>query len=155
MDNFKSKLSYALTLISKKPYTENQIQEKIYTRFNDKNNKKVINYLKEINLIDDLEYTKNFIIYKSSNSGKRKIFFQCKKKGIPKKIFDEAYTTLNIKEKPVIEELIKIKSKTYKKDISYYEFKKKIIPFLVNRGFDISDILKVLGKYKDYRSDLI
>lgn len=133
---FKKALNYTFLLLK---YRERSCQE-IETRlkrkkFSSNIIKKVIDYLKKNNFIDDkrfaLKYTEEKLL---RGFGKRLINFQLKRLGIKPSIIEETFkqlqTTIDI-QKVLKELIIKLKQR---KD------KKKIFRYLYQRGFDFEEI---------------
>lgn len=105
-----------------------------------------LNFLKEYNLIDDLEFAKSFVKDKSilNKYGPEKIRYELYNKGIPKDIIDRAldeYTD----EYTIAYELAKKKLKSYKNEDRNATYR-KLGGFLSRRGFSYECISKILSE---------
>ncbi|MGC9257729.1 regulatory protein RecX [Desulfurella sp.] len=131
-------LDYAFNLISKKRYTSKGLQEKLEKKgFAPE---PIINRLKELNYLNDLEYAIDYKNKKQNEGyGKYKILFQLKNKGISEDILNNLEFSNNRLEEIFLSKIQKIKDNK----------KQKIYTFLINRGFDSSDIKNLIYKYED------
>ena len=141
-------LNYALSLISKKHYSERKMYEKLKAK---EDNKKaiwaVINKLKETDLLDDRAYMEDLIDWDNERLfGKNKIIKHLKDKGIQDDLVAKArFSSSN--------ELKKAKALLPKLDKKYaryaYEIKKKhIYSALISQGYDIEIARQVIGDTK-------
>ena len=134
----------AISYISKYQKTEKELKDYLIKKgFDEEIVLEVIKKLKEYSFVDDDIYAKNFIKSKSKRSGKRKLSFELKKRGIDENLINE-----NIKEYaddsetilPLCEKYLKNKPRDYKT-------KQKAYRFLSSRGFVSEDIIRTLNKY--------
>ena len=134
----------AISYISKYQKTEKELKDYLIKKgFDEEIVFEVIKKLKEYSFVDDDIYAKNFIKSKSKKSGKRKLSFELKKRGIDENLINE-----NIKEYaddsetilPLCEKYLKNKPRDYKT-------KQKAYRFLSSRGFVSEDIIRALNKY--------
>lgn len=134
----------AISYISKYQKTEKELKDYLIKKgFDEEIVLEVIKKLKEYSFVDDDIYAKNFIKSKSKKSGKRKLSFELKKRGIDENLINE-----NIKEYvddsetilPLCEKYLKNKPRDYKT-------KQKAYRFLSSRGFVSEDIIRALNKY--------
>lgn len=134
----------AISYISKYQKTEKELKDYLIKKgFDEEIVFEVIKKLKEYSFVDDDIYAKNFIKSKSKRSGKRKLSFELKKRGIDENLINE-----NIKEYaddsetilPLCEKYLKNKPRDYKT-------KQKAYRFLSSRGFVSEDIISALNKY--------
>lgn len=134
----------AISYISKYQKTEKELKDYLIKKgFDEEIVLEVIKKLKEYSFVDDDIYAKNFIKSKSKRSGKRKLSFELKKRGIDENLINE-----NIKEYaddsetilPLCEKYLKNKPRDYKT-------KQKAYRFLSSRGFVSEDIIGALNKY--------
>ena len=141
-------LNYALSLISKRHYSESKMWEKLKTK---EDNKKaiydVINKLKENDLLDDKAYMMDLIAWDDERKfGKNKTIKHLKEQGIPDSLISKArFSSSN--------ELKKAKSLLPKLDKKYsryaYEVKKKhIFNALISQGYDMDVAREVVGNTK-------
>ncbi|WP_291491474.1 regulatory protein RecX [Desulfurella sp.] len=131
-------LDYAFKLISKKRYTSKELQEKLEQKGIDP--EPIINRLKELNYLNDLEYAIDYKNKKQNEGyGKYKILFQLKNKGISEDILNNLEFSNSKLEEIFLSKIQKIKDNK----------KQKIYAFLINRGFDSNDIKNLIYKYED------
>ncbi|MGB9744112.1 MAG: regulatory protein RecX [Desulfurella sp.] len=131
-------LDYAFKLISKKRYTSKELQEKLEKKGIDP--EPIINRLKELNYLNDLEYAIDYKNKKQNEGyGKYKILFHLKNKGISEDILNNLEFSNSKLEEIFLSKIQKIKDNK----------KQKIYAFLINRGFDSSDIKNLIYKYED------
>ena len=141
-------LNYALSLISKKHYSERKMYEKLKAK---EDNKQaiwaVINKLKENDLLDDKAYMYDLIDWDDERLfGKNKIIKHLKEKGILDELVAKAkFSSSN--------ELKKAKALLPKLDKKYsryaYEIKKKhIYTALISQGYDMDIAREVIGDTK-------
>ena len=141
-------LNYAISLISKKRYSEKKMYEKLKAKEEDKASIiSVINKLKEKDLINDQTYMMDLIEWDNERKfGKNKTIKHLKEKGIPDVLISKVhFNTAN--------ELKKAKAilpKLEKKYARYaYESKKKhIFNALINQGYEIEVAKQVANDAK-------
>ncbi|OSS43030.1 Regulatory protein RecX [Desulfurella amilsii] len=132
-------LDYAFSLIAKKRYTAKELQDKLEKK--GFNLKPIINRLKELNYINDLEYAMDYKNKKQNEGyGKYKILFQLKNKGIGEEVLNSLEFSNDKIEEIFLKKIQKIKGDNKKQ---------KIYMFLVNRGFDSNDVKNLIYKYED------
>ena len=131
-------LNYALSLLSKRHYSEKQIREKLKAKeasYNVINS--IINKLKENDLLDDRAYMEDLIAWDQERKfGKNKIIKHLREQGIPDNLIAKAsFSDSN--------ELKKAKALVIKLEAKYaryaYEIKKKhVYQALISKGFSPS-----------------
>ena len=141
-------LNYALSLISKRHYSERKLIEKLKAKDNNWNAiKGVINKLEENDLIDDKALMEDLINWDDERKfGKNKIIKHLKDQGIPDEIIAKAHFSRS-------NELKKAKGLLPKLDKKYakyaYESKKKhIFNALISQGYEIDIARQVIGDTK-------
>lgn len=131
-------LDYAFSLIEKKRYTSNELEKKLEKKGFIA--KPIIDRLKELNYINDLEFAIDYKNKKENEGyGKYKILFQLKVKGINEGILSSLDFSDENLESVFLKKLPKIKDNK----------KQKIYAFLVNRGFESENIKSLIYKYED------
>lgn len=134
----------AISYISKYQKTEKELKDYLIKKgFDEEIVLEVIKKLKEYSFVDDDIYAKNFIKSKSKKSGKRKLFFELKKRGIDENLINEnieEYADDSESILPLCEKYLKNKPRDYKT-------KQKTYRFLSSRGFVSEDIIRVLNKF--------
>lgn len=133
--------------ILKKRRSEKEIYEYI-KKFNIDENKinKIINKLKELKLINDLEYCKAYINDKLylSKCGINKIRIDLLEQNIPYDVIEEELKNIDINIlNDRLEKLIVKKIKNNKK-YSNYLLKQKILNEMINLGYDKNNILEII-----------
>ena len=141
-------LNYALSLISKRHYSERKLIEKLKAKDDNWSAiKGVIAKLKENDLLDDKALMEDLIIWDDERKfGKNKIIKHLKDQGIPDHIIAKAHFSNS-------NELKKAKSLLPKLDKKYakyaYESKKKhIFNALISQGYEIDIARQVIGDAK-------
>ncbi len=130
-------LDYAFGLIAKKRYTCRELKEKLEKK--GFSAEPIIERLKELNYLNDLEYARDYAIKKQNEGyGKYKIMYQLKNKGISEDIISDLQFSNEKLEDIFLKKLQKIKGN-----------KQKIYAFLINRGFDSEEIKNLIYKYED------
>lgn len=131
-------LDYAFNLIEKKRYTSNELEKKLEKKGFIA--KPIIDRLKELNYINDLEYAIDYKNKKENEGyGKYKILFQLKSKGISEDILSSLHFSDENLEEIFLRKLPKIKDNK----------KQKMYAYLVNRGFESEKIKSLIYKYED------
>lgn len=134
----------AISYISKYQKTEKELKDYLIKKgFDEEIVLEVIKKLKEYSFVDDDIYAKNFIKSKSKKSGKRKLSFELKKRGIDENLINEnieEYADDSESILPLCEKYLKNKPRDYKT-------KQKTYRFLSSRGFVSEDIISALNKY--------
>ena len=135
---FKRALNYSFLLLKYRERSSWEIETRLKRKkFSSDVIKKVIDYLKENNLIDDKKFALKYAEEKLLQGfGKRLINFQLKRLGIKPSIIEEIFKQLQttIDTQRILKELI-IKLKQ-KKD------RGRIFRYLYQRGFDFEEIEK-------------
>lgn len=134
----------AMAYISKYQKTEKELRDYLIKKgFDEEIVLKVIKKLKEYNLVDDMSYAKNYIKSKSKKSGRRKLSFELKKRGIADDMVEEnieEYSNDSENILPLCEKYLKNKPRDYKT-------KQKAYRFLASRGFIGEDIMRALNMF--------
>ena len=141
-------LNYAISLISKKRYSEKKMFEKLKDKEDDKTAiRGVIDKLKEKDLINDQTYMNDLVEWDNERKfGKNKIIKHLKEKGIPDALIAKAHFNSG-------NELKKAKAILPKLDKKYaryaYESKKKhIFNALISQGYDLEIAKQVTNDAK-------
>ena len=141
-------LNYALSLISKKHYSERKMYEKLKAKEDDKRAIfLVINKLKENDLLDDKAYMHDLICWDDERLfGKNKIIKHLKEKGIS----DEMVSKVRFSSSNELKKAKALLPKLDKKYARYaYEIKKKhIYSALISQGYDMDVARAVIGDTK-------
>lgn len=130
-----------LNLIKNRPYTEFQIRQKYREGgYPDSIADIAIEYLKGLHCIDDYEYCRIYMTYKSVNRSRRRIINDLLNKGINKNVIEDAMNELEdngdmVHEEDLIRKLLL--KKHYNKDEASYDERQKIMSYLYGKGFSI------------------
>jgi len=131
--------SSALRIIEKSCKTEKEVIEKLKVNgYGDNAINKSIEFLKEYNFINDLNYTKSFIKDKLNSIGSQKIKYTLLQKGISKELIEEHLSNSNKEnEKDVAFNLAKKKvGLIRKKENDKYKISGKLYRYLISKGYD-------------------
>lgn len=136
---------YALTILSKRHYTEWKMREKLYAKGGTKEDVDyVISRLKELDLLNDKEFIEDYLGYaEEKRIGKNKIKQELLKKGIfAEEIEKIRFNSLSELKKAI--NLIPTLEKKYDK-YSYQQKRQHVYTALINRGFDPDIANEALG----------
>jgi regulatory protein len=127
---------YALKLLSKRDYFEEELKQKLLKKGFDKEKiEEVLAYLKQQNLLND-EKLKERLKEKSINKGKS--FLKIKQK-----IYQKTGEFIEISENEELESAINLLKRSFKKEKTF----ENVVKFLKNRGFRYSIISKAANKF--------
>lgn len=142
-------MEYALKLISRKRYTQKEIEKKLKGKefAADGDIKKVIVRLKEYKYINDDEYAKDFIENRAKFSprGKRLMALELRQKGVSSETVKKAVSESGVNELELAEQILKRRQNTLKK-LTGQKRREKIFTILASKGFDFDTIYKVAGE---------
>lgn len=150
MENYyESLLQYALRLIARKRYTEQELRKKLISKKigSKKDQEKVIDRMKEFKYVDDKAFAKDYISTRTAISprGKQMLKMELRKKGIKKSIVENVVESAKINEEQLAAEVIKKREKRFE-GLDRNKKREKIMRLLVSRGFKVDTIYKVLDK---------
>ena len=140
----------AMNLLQKKDYTEKQLRDKLFTGlYPQEIVDEAIDYVKSYHYLDDERFARDYITYHMSIRSKNRIIQDLMGKGITGDIYTPLIEELYADEGPDTE-LDQIKQllakKHYDPDNADFKERQKMMAFLVRKGFQMSDIRKVMGK---------
>jgi regulatory protein len=150
-DEFDYAKKYSFDLLSRSPKSEKEIRTKLkQKKINDSNIIKVIDALKELKFLDDVNYAKLFVESKLRNNpaGKVVIKNKLREKGIGKELIEESIENFYddaVEEKKAESILLKYMKKKTGDD--YYTLKRKCFQHLVSKGFDFDLVNELLRKH--------
>lgn len=136
-----------LNLIKSRPYTEFQVRKKYKEGgYPDCIADIAIDYLKGLHCIDDYEYCRVYMTYKSSSKSRKRIMCDLMAKGVSKDIIESAMNELEdngdmTKEEELINRLIE--KRHYDKEAASYEERQKMMSYLYGKGFSM-DLIRSL-----------
>lgn len=133
-----------LNLLAKRPYTEYQLRKKYEDGgYPNKVIDEAVEYIKGLRLIDDYEYCRTYLTYKSGSRSKRRLYNDLQQKGVANDVIDRAYNNLAengdlTDEYTVIEKLLV--KKHYNSEEASFEERQKMMSFLYGKGFSMEAI---------------
>lgn len=145
----------ALRIIERSYKTEKEVREKLKLKgFEEDSIRGSIEFLKEYNFINDMNYTKAYISDKLKSQGTQKIKYSLIQKGISKEIIEDELSNLNKEnEKCVAYDLARKKYALLKnKEDDKYKISAKLYRHLVSKGYEyslINDIVKEVTRVDD------
>lgn len=107
-----------------------------------------ISYVKSFGYINDYEYARSFIESRKERKSRREIYMQLVGKGVPRELIDEAFEESY--ERDDSTEAIRrlLEKKHYDPENTTPEEKKKIMVYLVRKGFGYDDIRRTMQIYE-------
>lgn len=149
MNDFNNALSKAMKYCSKKEVCVFDVLMKLKSWNIEKQYyEQIISNLKKENFINEKRYASAFARdkFKFNKWGKNKIFYTLSKKQIPESYINEALNSIPEKDYfSTAEKLILAKIRKLKEDDDLL-FKKKLISFMANKGYEIEIIKPILDK---------
>jgi regulatory protein len=140
--SYEASLSKALYYLSLRDRTEEELRIKLREKFKNKSSvDRAVKKMSEMGYINDFDYALSYI--KNSRFGTKRTEFELMKRGVSKKIINEA---LALGEG--VSDYDKLK-KALKKVL--HKNDKQIIQYLIRQGFELEDILYVLRHAKEER----
>lgn len=158
---YEKLLSYALRLLSRKRYTENELKKKLQHKKIEapqgikkaKVITQVIERLKTLNYVDDAQFVRDYIVTRQQLNprGKWLMKMELQRKGIEEVLIQKILDTLDIDElKNAVRYLQKKKTSLVK--LSGQKQKEKMFYYLSSRGFQVDTIYKAIDEW--YEKDL-
>ncbi len=136
-----------LNLIKNRPYTEQQMRQKYMDGgYPESVINSAIDYLKGMHFIDDYEFCRIFMTYKSASKSRKRIVCDLMAKGVKKDIIESAMNELEdngdmVNEEELINRLIM--KRHYNKEEASYEERQKMMSYLYGKGFSM-DLIRSL-----------
>lgn len=139
-------LNKALNYISKSMHTKSQLVKYLNGKqYSKKIVDAVMDKLTEYGYVDDLSYASQFAELKKQNSGKRKIAFELKQKGVDNKFIDEVLDKIEDES----EACLRVAEKYIKGRQVDLKLRQSAYRYLVSKGFDYETVKEVLDKFYD------
>jgi len=157
-NNYYDAYNKTISYIMKHQRSKKEIEDYI-TKFELKKNEEtnILNKLKEIGLINDLNYVRAYISdsINLSNKGPYKIKQELINLGIEENVIEEEISKVDLD--IINDKLIKLIEKKIKSNHNHseYQMKQKIIIDMVNLGYDRDTIINILDNYKIDDTDLL
>ncbi len=108
---------------------------------------KVVSFLEEINLINDLRYAEMYIDYKRGSKSKKQIVQDLYVKGVDKKLIDQAFEESDFSDTESLKKYIEKGKNKY--DLSDRKDIQKFYSYLVSKGYSYGDVKDALKDYID------
>ncbi|SFC55943.1 recombination regulator RecX [Clostridium uliginosum] len=139
----------AIRMIEKSYKTEKQVKDKLVLKGYDNDAiLKAMEFLKQYNLLDDVNYTKLFVKDKLKSQGSNKIKYSLMQKGVCKELIEEELnnidkeheisTAMNLAQKKLL--IIK------KSESDNYKISSKLYRFLISKGYGYDVVKEVVKK---------
>ncbi len=133
-----------LYLLQRRSYTEYELRRKLSdSGYDEKISDEAIEYVRGLDLIDDLRYCRNYISYNSSRKSRKRMAADLQLKGVPKDLIREAMDSVREEGDMADEEqLIRrlMTKRHYDPSDATFEDKQKMKSYLYNKGFDPDSI---------------
>ena len=150
-NDYSAALDLALNYISRSMHTKMQMIVYLKKKgFDGKTIARVIDKLEEYDYINDETYAKKYAAEKAKSSGKRKIAFELKTKGVDEKITESVLNEGFSEE----EGCYAVAAKYLKKKAVDYQMKQRCFRYLVGKGFSYEAAKTALDKVcKEYEDN--
>ena len=151
--NLSKAMKKAMDVLSRKPVTKKELQNKLFEKGYDESVVSVaLEELAELGYLNDYDYATLYLDYASEKCyGKKKIVYELTHKGVDPDII---YDVLEKHYRPTTEELSEmIFSKYGSVDCSDIKTKQKIMRFFVSRGFGFDEANDAIKHYINMQND--
>ncbi|QQK07580.1 regulatory protein RecX [Miniphocaeibacter halophilus] len=151
-DNFTNLLSISINFISYRIRTEKEIVNRLKKeKATEVEIENIVSYLKNLNMIDDLSFTKVFYNNKSQVNkwSSKKIKYELYLKGISNEVFDNVIEDTYETDFNNAVHIIKKKYNIWKNKYDKYKLKNKIYSTLSQKGFSYDIITAVIEEFHD------
>lgn len=136
----------ALYILDKSYKTEREISDKLKSGFYpDIIIEKVMSFLKEYDLVNDLRYAVMYVEFKKSSKSKKQIIQELYRKGISKDIIDTAFEENDFSDTESLNKLIEKRIKKY--DVNDFKSISKLYQYLVGKGYNYNDVKSAIARY--------
>ena len=138
----------ALYMLDKSYKTKRYVMDKLKAGLYPENIiDKVVVFLEEINLINDLRYAEMYIDYKRASKSKKQIVQDLYVKGVDKKLIDQALEESDFSDKESLNKYIEKRKNKY--DLTDRKDIQKFYSYLVSKGYSYGDVKDALRDYID------
>ena len=139
----------AMHLLNDMWRTESQLREKLTrNEYPADIVEAAIDYVKSFGYINDYEYARSFIASRKERKSRREIYMQLVSKGVARDLIDEAFEECYEREDSVEAIRKLLEKKHYDPENTASEEKKKIMAYLVRKGFNYEDIRRSMQIYE-------
>ncbi len=143
MREFRELLSYALSLLLKRVYSERALTEKLVKRFPDSPRKEILKAVEELSnqgFLNEYRAVWNYFDSKVKKGwGRRKVAFSLKRKGFKEEVIREVELSFPYDYTFIVREVLK----KYPKD------KARAKSFLLQRGFTFCEVDRILKEVEE------
>jgi len=148
----KNALNYAYNLLSYRNRTEFELKEKLLNKgYVDEIVNEVLDRLKNMNLINDMQFAEDFVEFKREKYGKIRIKNELYKKGISTDIIDEVLSYDLSYEIETIEKIVVKKLQEYG-EIPFEKKYNRLVGLLARKGYSYDSIKIVLEKINFFKN---
>ncbi|KPU43887.1 regulatory protein RecX [Oxobacter pfennigii] len=150
---YKQAFNKAIKMLSLRCKSEYEIRKKLLSEFDNEVIDRVIERLKELRYIDDLEYTKQYIKDKISLNmlGKNRVKNDLRKKGIDINIINGVLAVTQGDDIEIAVKVIEKKLRVTKEQINDIKTRQKIYRFLIYRGFEYEVASVAINRYIEHQ----
>lgn len=139
----------AMHLLNDMWRTEAQLREKLTrNEYSADIVEAAISYVKSFGYINDYEYARSFIESRKERKSRREIYMQLVGKGVSRELIDEAFEESYEREDSTEAIRRLLEKKHYDWENTTPEEKKKIMAYLVRKGFGYDDIRRTMQIYE-------
>lgn len=151
----KAACEYALTLLSRRAYTEKGLYDKLCRRYDEEHAAAAVARMLELNLLDDEDYARRMAADCVNLKGMapRRTAMELARKGIDRNVIDSVVAELEVDPQPAIARIVKRKYQAY---IDDEKGRNKTVNALLRLGYKYDDIaaaLRNLDNDEDYYED--
>lgn len=144
-DSASKAYEYAVKLLTRKDYSEYELRQKLKSRCSQSDADEIILRLQENRYQSDERCAEMLVRHYSGNGyGRMKIYFEAGQKKLSKATVDNILEEMDLDWVGVAVELIL--RRVSEVDKADYQEKKKIIAFLIRRGYSVDEAVKALKK---------
>lgn len=138
-DNYLKCKNIALRIVEKTYKSEKELKDKLLLKgYDEASINKTLNFLKEYNFLNDLNYVKMYVKDKTRLQGKNKIKYDLIKKGINDTLIEEEISNINEDEEKDIAYNMALKKYNIllKRENDKYKLSQKLYRFLLSKGYN-------------------
>jgi len=139
-------LEYAIRSLLRKRQTEKEIRERIQKRHPEANVEEVVTRLKELNYINDEEFSEAWVRHRSLTSpkGKFQLEQELRRKGVSSRNREKALEEYD--EKQVLTD-VALRKWNKLRETDQKKKREKLMRFLLSRGFAIGSVIEVVDSF--------
>lgn len=151
----KAAREYAMTLLSRRAYTQKGLYDKLLTRCDEHSAAAAVARMIELGLLDDADYARRYSsdLVKFKGMAASRVKMELARKGIDREIIDEVVSELDGDPQPAIAKVVK---RRYMRYIGDEKGRAKTINALIRLGYrygDIAAAIRNLSEDENYYDD--